>query len=218
MYLSLIDVVRNALGDLWQLVRLVVLEPFGEPFVQRGPVVASHALICSQPDQRVAEAKPIRTHALDQEFALERSEMTFDEGPGVIWQNRTHRVIPNVHADDGCATKNIALTRPKAVQTRHQQASKGARDNVGVIVEGGEQLLGEQRVALRGFNDLAPGVRGYGPGAFDEEALKISRGQWPEQHGVEPFPLWPVLEQVGARDAQQKHSAGRFMLQKIDEI
>ncbi len=218
MHLSLADVVAKALGELWQLIRLVVLEPFGEPFVQSRSVFASHALICSQPDQRVAEAEPVRASALDQAPALERIEMTFDEGLGVIWQKSTHRVMPKVHADDGCAAKNITLARPEAVQAHRQQTSKGAGDHVGVIVEGGEQLLGEKRIALRGFDDLAPGVRGYGPGALDDEALEITRGEWPERQGVEPFPLRPVLEKVGARDAQQKHSACCLALQKIDEI
>src|SRR2546425_3253718 len=218
MQLSLTDVLAKVLGELWQLIRLVVLEPFGQPFVQNRPVFASHALICSQPDQRVAEAEPVRAQALDQALALERIEMTFDEGLGVIWQKSTHRIMPKVHPDDGCATKNIALARPEAVQSHCQQTSKGAWDHACVIVVGGEQLLGEQRVALRGFDDLAPGVRGYGPGAFDDQALEISRGQWPERQSVETFPLRPVLEQVGARDAQQKHSPVRLALEKIDEI
>src|SRR5213594_234050 len=218
MHLSLTDVVAKALGELWQLIRLVVHEPFGQPFVQSRPVFASDALICSKPDQRVAKAEPVRAHTLDQALALERIEMTFDEVLGIIRQKRTHRVMPKVHADDGCAAQNITLARPESVQTHRQQTSKRAWDHVCVIVEGGEQLLGEQRVALRGFDDLAPDLRGYGSGAFDDEALEISRGQWSELQGVKPFPLRPVLEQIVARDAQQKHSAGRLTLQKIDEI
>src|SRR5207247_4910568 len=69
------------------------------------PVFASHALICGQPDQRVAEAEPVRAHALDQALALERIEMTFDEGLGVIWQKSTHCVMPKVHTDDGCRSE-----------------------------------------------------------------------------------------------------------------
>ena len=115
MHLSLTDVLAKALGELWQLIRLVVLEPFGQPFVQNRAVFASDALICSKPDQRVAKAKPVRAHTLDQALALERIEMTFDEGLGVIGQKSTHRVVPKVHADDGCAAQNIALARPEAV-------------------------------------------------------------------------------------------------------
>src|SRR5437870_8747160 len=105
MRVGLLEVVTKDLGELRQLIRQVVPEPFGEPFVQTRPIFASHALIRSKPDQRVTEAEFVSAGALDQALALQRIEMALDERTRVVRKERTHRFLPQVHADDGCGAE-----------------------------------------------------------------------------------------------------------------
>src|SRR5438067_12514669 len=134
MRVGLLEVVTKDLGELGQLIGEVVLEPFGEPFVQARPIFASHALIRSKPNQRVTEAESVSAGALDQALTLQRIEMALDERTRVVRKQRTHRVLPQVHGDNGGEAEHVALAGSQTVQSHRQQPSEGAWDQVGGVV------------------------------------------------------------------------------------
>src|SRR2546427_6738242 len=156
MRVGLLEVVTEDLGELWRPIGRLALEPFGVPFVQTSTIFAGHALIRSEPDQRVTEPESVRVSAVDQALALQGIEMALDERTRVVGKKRTHRVLLYVQSGDRCTAQHVALAGSETVEPHRQQSTEGARHGVGeVVVEGGKQLLREQRVSLRDLDDSA---------------------------------------------------------------
>ena len=79
-----------------------------------------------------------------EETRSKRIEMARDERTRVVRKERTHRLLPQIHADYRCGAEHVALAGSKTIQPHRQQPSEGTWNHVGgFVVEGCEQLLGE---------------------------------------------------------------------------
>ena len=156
---GLLQVISGDLVELGRRIGRLGLQPVGEPLVQSRAVLAGHALVRGLPDQPVTEPKAAIA-ACDEPLGLQRLQMPFHERPGALGDERRQRILREVRPDDGGAAEQVPLARAEPVEPRGEQALQRGRDRLEAgLGKRGEQLLGEERVPLRGLDDPSERLR-----------------------------------------------------------
>jgi hypothetical protein len=138
-------------------------------------------------------------------LALQRIEMALDKLARVLRKERAHRVLLDIHAGDRCRTKHVSLAGAEPVEPHRQQPAERTGYLVeGLVPEGGEHLLGEERVSPRHLDDSTQGSRRDRTCALEDEALEISGRERTELQTVLPFPRGPKLDQLGPPEADEE--------------
>ena len=244
--IRLLEVVAEDLLVLLRaaLAAVQLLRPLGEPLVKRGPGALEQAVVGGVPDEDVLEPEAQILRAGD---VAGPHQLLAGHGCQVIRHLRAHRLrrqlghrrLRERQADDRGRLDDRPLLATQQVEARRQQGLDRRRHvDVGQVAgwlpaivgevqrslvdHHREQLLDEQRVALRGAHDplldLA-GNAGVAEQAADHPP-RVGIGQWLEHDALRvgvDRPLGVMLEQVVPRRAEQQDRCVRHRVGQVPD-
>ena len=216
--------------------RCVLVEPVGERLVELGPGPLGERVVGGVADQEVAEAERLlvgvgRLVGPDHLLAHEREEVSGHVVPLGGGRELLHGAAVEDLALDGAAADHVPLAGAEPVEPGLEERLNRRRDDdlslAAVLAHGGEHLLDEQRISVRGLQDPRSYVvrelcSAREPG--DQSLAVLARERLEQDRGrveLAAAPVGPQLEQFRAGDAEEEDRCVarpvRHVLDQVEE-